>query len=247
MGKIGLIAIAVLASILTLKSPADAQAPVVVELFTSEGCSSCPPADALLVELSQQPVKNGTQLILLGEHVDYWNYIGWTDRFSSKQFSERQSEYAGALHASVYTPQMVIDGREQFVGNDAGDVRARIAAAAKMPKPAQVSLAWEGNGRLRVSVHSAEALKAQVLLAVTEDGLNTQVQKGENGGQTLHHAAVVRQLRMVGEVKDGGFEKTVELARQSEWKTPNLKVAVLVQDSGDKKIVGAGVVAYPHD
>ena len=88
------------------------QNPVVVELFTSEGCSSCPPADALLVQLSQQQAKDGTQLILMGEHVDYWNYIGWTDRFSAKQFSQRQSEYASALHAQVYTPQMVIDGQE---------------------------------------------------------------------------------------------------------------------------------------
>src|ERR1700677_5108543 len=119
---------------------------VVVELFTSEGCSSCPPADALLVKLSEQQAKDGSQLILMGEHVDYWNYIGWTDRFSSKQFSERQSEYASALHAQVFTPQMVIDGQDPFVGNNAADVNARIAAAAKKPKPAQVALGWEGNG-----------------------------------------------------------------------------------------------------
>src|ERR1700742_37635 len=86
-----------------------AQNPVVVELFTSEGCSSCPPADALLVKLSQQGVSNGAPLVLLGEHVDYWNYIGWTDRFSSGQFSQRQNDYGKALSANVYTPEMVID------------------------------------------------------------------------------------------------------------------------------------------
>src|SRR4051812_32784164 len=100
-----------LAALLGISVSTSAQNPVVVELFTSEGCSSCPPADALLLQLSQ---KNDGTLILLGEHVDYWNYIGWTDRFSSKQFSQRQAEYANALHASVYTPQMVIDGRAQF-------------------------------------------------------------------------------------------------------------------------------------
>ena len=247
MGRTGLIAFAIVTLILAIQAPATAQNPVVVELFTSEGCSSCPPADALLMQLSQQQAKDGTQLILMGEHVDYWNYIGWTDRFSAKQFSERQNEYASAVHAQVYTPQMVIDGQEPFVGNDAADVRARIAAAAKTAKPAQVSLAWEGNGRLRVVVHSAAAGKAHVLVAVTEDGLSTSVQKGENGGQTLHHAAVVRQLREVGEVKGGGFEKTVDVSRQKDWVVGNLKVAVLVQDSGSKKILGAGMIGYSHE
>jgi hypothetical protein len=241
-----LIAFAIVTLILAAQARVAAQNPVVVELFTSEGCSSCPPADALLVQLSQQQAKDGTQLILMGEHVDYWNYIGWTDRFSAKQFSQRQSEYASALHAQVYTPQMVIDGQEQFVGNDAADVRARIAAAGKTAKPAQVSLAWEGDGRLHVAVHSTASGKSQVLVAITEDGLSTSVQKGENGGRTLHHAAVVRQLREVGAVKDGGFEKTVDVSRQKDWMAANLKVAVLVQDSRSKKIVGAGLIAYPQ-
>jgi hypothetical protein len=233
--------------ILAAQAPAAAQNPVVVELFTSEGCSSCPPADALLVKLSEHPSKDGTPLILLGEHVDYWNYIGWTDRFSSKQFSERQSEYASALHAQVFTPQMLIDGQDPFVGNNAADVNARIAAAAKKPKPTQVALAWEGNSRLQVTVHAVDVKKADVLLAVTEDGLSTVVQKGENGGQTLHHAAVVRQLREIGSLKNGGFEKTLDVSRQSDWNAANLKVAVLIQDPSSKKILGAAVIACPHE
>jgi hypothetical protein len=247
MARITPIAFAIFALILAAEAPAAAQNPVVVELFTSEGCSSCPPADALLVKLSEQQAKDGTPLILMGEHVDYWNYIGWTDRFSSKQFSERQSEYASPLHARVYTPQMVIDGQDPFVGNNAADVNARIAAAAKRPKPAQVALAWEGNNRLQVTVQGAEVKKGNVLLAVTEDGLSTAVQKGENGGQTLHHAAVVRQLREIGSLKNGGFEKTLDVARQDDWNAANLKVAVLVQDPSSKKILGAGVIAYPHE
>jgi hypothetical protein len=230
--------------VLVAWASASAQNPVVVELFTSEGCSSCPPADALLVQLSQQKPADGTQVILLGEHVDYWNYIGWTDRFSAKQFSDRQSDYARALHAQVYTPQMVIDGHTQFVGNDAGQVRSSIAAAAKDAKPAQVSLAWEGNNRLRVSVTSSQPLKGKVLLAVTEDGLSTSVAKGENDGKTLHHAAVVRELHDIGEVKAGVFEKTVEVRRQGSWNAANLKVAVLVQDAKTDRIVGAGLVPY---
>ncbi len=138
------LAILIFLVVLSLASLAPAQTPVVVELFTSEGCSSCPPADALLVKLSQQGVSNGAPLMLLGEHVDYWNYIGWTDRFSSKQFSQRQSEYGRALSANVYTPEMVIDGDKQFVGSDASQAQREIAAAAKETKPAQVTLHWEG-------------------------------------------------------------------------------------------------------
>src|SRR5271167_4307531 len=101
---------------------ARAETPVVIDLFTSEGCSSCPPADALLVDLGRKSPPNGVKLILLGEHVDYWNYIGWTDRFSSAQFSQRQNSYATQLHlATVYTPQMVIDGHLQMVGNGAAE------------------------------------------------------------------------------------------------------------------------------
>jgi hypothetical protein len=234
----GLLALLILGTSLS----SSAQNPVVVELFTSEGCSSCPPADAVLLQLSQQ--KTGAPLILLGEHVDYWNYIGWTDRFSSKQFSERQGEYAKALHASVYTPQMVIDGRDPFVGNDAAEVQKRIAVAASAPMPAKVSLAWEGNGRLHVSVQAPERTKANLLLAITEDGLSTEVGKGENGGKTLHHAAVVRSLRPIGNIAGGKFEDTVEVTRQANWNPQKLKAAVLVQESGSMKIVGAGLVAF---
>jgi hypothetical protein len=222
-----------------------AQNPVVVELFTSEGCSSCPPADAVLLQLSQSGLK-GEEVILLGEHVDYWNYIGWTDRFSSKQFSQRQSEYASALRAEVYTPQMVIDGREQFVGNDAAEVASRIVAAAKRPMPGQVSLAWEGDRRLRVAVQSAPAVKAKVLLAITEDGLSTQVANGENGGKTLHHAAVVRSLQEIGELRDGKFESIVDVPVAAGWNRNQLKAIVLLQEPKTMKIVGAGQVRFPQ-
>jgi len=230
-----------LIAVLVLGVSLSAQNPVVVELFTSEGCSSCPPADALLLQLSQ---KNDSSLILLGEHVDYWNYIGWTDRFSSTQFSKRQSEYAQALHSSVYTPQMVIDGGEQFVGNDATELPKRVAAAASTQKLAKVSLAWEGGGKLRARVQAPPTVKANVLLATTEDGLSTDVGKGENGGKTLHHAAVVRSLRPIGKIAGGKYDGTVDVARQGDWNPQKLKVAVLVQEVGSMKIVGAGVVPF---
>jgi len=227
-----------------------AQNPVVVELFTSEGCSSCPPADEVLAELGRQPQKNGAELILLGEHVDYWNYIGWTDRFSSAQFSQRQSNYARDFRlASPYTPQMVIDGRVQFVGNNLDDVRQKIAGEGKQPKPAQVSLKWSGSDQLHVAVQSGSAGKAKILLAVTEDGLSTAVGSGENGGHTLHHTAVVRQLREFGSTDLGAgkdkFETTVDVQRNPAWNVAQLKLAVLVQDPATGRILGAGEIAYP--
>src|SRR5271167_2309213 len=155
-------------------SGSSAETPVVIELFTSEGCSSCPPADALLVDLSRKSPPNGTKLILLGEHVDYWNYIGWTDRFSSAQFSQRQNSYAKDFHlATVYTPQMVIDGRLELVGNDATEVYRSIGKAAAEPKPAQVSLRWEPQQKLHVAVQAPPGERPKVVLAITEDGLST--------------------------------------------------------------------------
>jgi hypothetical protein len=226
---------------------AQSQTPVVVELFTSEGCSSCPPADALLVDLSRKNELNGVDLILLGEHVDYWNYIGWTDRFSSAQFSQRQADYAKAFHlASVYTPQMVIDGRVEFSGSDTAEVNHNIEAAAKEPKPVHVSLQWVGNNRLQVTVQSPNATRAKVLLAVTENGLSTQVGKGENGGKTLHHAAVVRQLRELGSLDKSKFETSVNISPGKDWNPAELKVAVLVQDHENGKILGALEIGWQH-
>jgi len=227
---------------LAFSSAARAQAPIVVELFTSEGCSSCPPADAVLMKLDQQ---GGTNLILLGEHVDYWNYLGWTDRFSSSQFSHRQSNYARAFHiGGPYTPQMVIDGRAEFVGNDTERAHQEIAELSKQPESAKVALQWEGNTRLHVSVQSTD--RGKVLLAITEDGLSTQVGSGENGGTTLHHAAVVRQLRDLGNVDKGKFDSQVDIAGQSDWNPAQLRVIVLAQDPETLHILGALSVPYKH-
>lgn len=222
-----------------------AQTPVVVELFTSEGCSSCPPADALLVQLSQK-TPPGVELILLGEHVDYWNHDGWSDRFSSAQFTQRQNDYEGHLHVDgPYTPQMVIDGHLQFVGNNVAALQRNLELASAQPKAAQVSLQWEAGDHLKIAVQAPEKTHAHVFLAVTENGLTTAISGGENSGRTLRHAAVVRELRELGSVQNGAFEKTVEAAPHSGWNAANLKAAVLVQDSDDGPIVGAASLNYP--
>ena len=218
--------------------------PIVVELFTSEGCSSCPPADALLSKLSRARSADGAEILILGEHVDYWNQLGWKDRFSSAAFTQRQGNYARRFHLnSSYTPQMVIDGHAELVGNDENGVRRQLALAARSPKPANVELSWSGEDELHIAV-SGTAESGEVLLAITEDGLSTQVGGGENGGRTLQHNGVVRELRELGKLRQGQFSSAVKVARHPDWKAGNLRAVVFVQKSGPGDVAGAASLAF---
>lgn len=226
--------------------PAAAMQPVVVELFTSEGCSSCPPADALLGELSRQRIAGDAELIVLGEHVEYWNSPSWTDRFSSPIYTERQGDYVRQLHlATAYTPQMVIDGHLQTVGSDTAAVQRLIAEASSATKPAEVSLRFDASGRLQVGVEDSSQGHNRVLLAVTENALTTAVKGGENGGRVLKHSAVVREMRTLGKISNGKFETTLNLPAQSDWKKPDLRAIVLVQNPSSGLILGAASIPYP--
>jgi hypothetical protein len=222
-----------------LPSAFAAENPVVVELFTSEGCSSCPPADALLVKLSEMDGANGPEVIVLGEHVDYWNYIGWTDRFSSHDFTVRQQEYAQHFGlASAYTPQMVIDGQQQVLGSDARVVSQGIDAALKKGKPAKITVSSLGGNAYEVSVQGGSS-KGKVFLAVTEDALSTEVKGGENGGHTLHHAGVVRELRNIGSLSKGEYQGKVEVPVKKDWNPAKLKLVVFLQQGDSGPILGA--------
>ena len=217
--------------------------PVVVELFTSEGCSSCPPADRLLTELlDQQPVKNAL-IIGLSEHVDYWDHLGWKDPFSNHQFTERQSAYAAAGGTTdVYTPQMVVDGRESFVGSDRATALVAIARSAASPK-APVSVTWTSTSPhvLKVGVTGATPGMGAVLLAVVEDELRTSVRAGENAGGLLRHSAVARRLTEIGRTdRNGAFtHEGVRVDLAGSWRKPALHVVVLVQAGGSRRIVAA--------
>jgi len=219
--------------------------PILVELFTSEGCSSCPPADALLSKLGQSGAIGGAEVLILGEHVDYWNHLGWADRFSSAGFSQRQGEYAHRFKLdSSYTPQMVIDGHAELVGNDESGVRRQLTLAAHARKPAKVKLSWNKDDQLQVEIDGTSEGNGQVLLAITEDGLSTQVGKGENGGRTLQHSGVVRELREIGSLREGQFSAAVKTAPHPDWKPENLRAVVFVQKPGHGDIIGAASVAY---
>src|SRR5437016_3184651 len=207
------VAFGFLAGLVAAQASFAADVPVLAELFTSEGCSSCPPADALLIRLDRlQPVP-GAHVIVLSEHVDYWDQLGWRDPFSSPQFSKRQADYARILGSDVYTPQLVIDGRVQLNGSDAGSIRAAITRAAAKPKLLVhiVQATREGaEAVIHLSVPVLPSGKSGVWVAVADESDQSSVSKGENSGRNLEHVAVVRNLTQVGSVsKAAGFDQTV--------------------------------------
>ncbi len=218
---------------------ASTPSPVVVELFTSEGCSSCPPADRLLAEIEKQ---YGQNVIVLSEHVDYWDYIGWRDPFSTPEFSARQKRYEHNLggEAGVYTPQMVIDGRTGFVGNDGKRAQAEIRKATSRMK-APVTIEKRGD-QLVISTGALPA-NANVLLAITEGSLETDVRRGENAGRRLRHTGVVRQLNNLGKIDRGqSFSAEFNPKFDSVWKRSDLRAVVLVEDRSTHEILGAAVL-----
>jgi hypothetical protein len=227
-----------------------AAVPVIVELFTSEGCSSCPPADALLVRLEKEQPVPGAEILALEEHVDYWNDLGWADPFSSRGFTERQQRYSESLGSGgAYTPQMVVDGQYEFVGSRSDEARETIATAATRVR-AQVTIARtvgdsEGRADWVVDVHSlapASGDTPEVWLAVTETRLHSNVERGENAGRDLGHAAVVRQLIKLG-VADGrseeAFSGTTRINFRPDWEKENLRVVAFVQEKNSRHILGA--------
>lgn len=233
-----------------------ARSPVIVELFTSEGCSSCPPADRVLAQLAQEQSVDGAEVIALSEHVDYWNYIGWADPFSQASFSARQEAYAGVFRREqVYTPQMVVDGQAEFNGSNAARAReaiARLSQAAKaevrialVAAPAAKSVTEENSLRLKVEVSQPPAVTAgdvaEVLLAVTENNLASNVVRGENAGHRLAHVSVVRELRALGRIDPAAQAFTGETAVliPAEWKRADLRAVVLVQERAHRRILGA--------
>jgi hypothetical protein len=227
--------------------------PVLVELFTSEGCSSCPPADQLLAQLEQTQPIDGVEVIALSEHVDYWNRLGWTDPYSSPAFSLRQSEYARVFGVEdVYTPQMIVDGRAQFTGSNSTRARDAISNAAREPKATvQVKRGSEDTRKgaiaLDVSVSNLPAIgnDAEVLMAITESGLSSSVARGENKGRNLSHIAVVRKLMSLGKIdlnNGAGFTAKETVRIEKTWKRENLRAVVFVQERKSKQVRGVCAV-----
>ena len=209
---------------------------IIVELFTSQGCSSCPAADALLAVLDKDP-----NVVVMSEHVDYWNHLGWRDPYSSSAFSARQQRYARRFgQDGPYTPQMVVDGRLEFIGSDARAARLAIASAGKAPH-ISVQVSREGS-RITVTAPAlppeAKAKSADLWVALLRPEGSADVPRGENAGRTLRHVAIVRSLAKVGTAtRDGGVTHTFEAPAPEggEW-----RVAVFLQEPGQGRILGAG-------
>lgn len=232
---------------------ARARVPVVVELFTSEGCSSCPPADALLERMDETQPVEGVEVIALAQHVDYWNYLGWSDPFSSHELSERQGAYSRAFgRDGVYTPQMVVDGRAEFPGGDGGKALEAIAQAAREPKAevhltrADAQAKTDAPVRLSLTVEHIPKLSdgdaAEVLLAITEGGLASDVSRGENSGRKLKHVGVVRRLTKLGEFSAGTFSADTDVTFDKGWRRENLRAVVFLQERASRRVVGAASV-----
>lgn len=223
-------------------------APVLVELFTSEGCSSCPPADALLQTLVDNPPA-GVEIVALGQHVDYWDQLGWKDRFSSAAFTRRQQAYSFAFNnASSYTPQMVVDGRAELVGSDAGAARKAIERVMSLPHGSiRITTEPPAGDRVFVSVAAsglprAARDRADIMVAVTEDRLRSDVKRGENHGRLLAHAAVVRELKTIGEATGAESSARTEVTLAPDWQRANLKVVAFVQERTSRHVLGAASV-----
>lgn len=225
--------------------------PVVLELFTSEGCSSCPPADAFLAKLEEQQPIAGAEIIALEEHVDYWDHQGWIDPFSSAQWTQRQESYAAGFgDHGVYTPELVVNGRSGFVGSHESYAYRAIASAVAQPRT-RISLSLLKSERrdqahLKVEVEKLQGAEpgdvAEVWLAITENALHSAVLGGENSGHDLHHAAVLRWLHKAGTANANAaatFTGDAELKFDSAWKRTNLRVVAFVQEKRSRHILGA--------
>jgi hypothetical protein len=227
-------------------------APILVELFTSEGCSSCPPADALLARLIATQPMEGAEIVGLGQHVDYWDHLGWKDRFSSAELTNRQQLYQGRFGTeSIYTPQMVVDGRVELVGSDAGAARRAIERSMRSPHGV-VRIDFQEGEPQRVALHLtvsdlpplARGDRADIVVAITEDGLRTDVKRGENHGRALTHAAVVRHMAAIGQVADGmtSGSARVEIPLGAGWQRDRLRVVAFVQERRGRAILASASV-----
>ena len=217
--------------------------PVLVELFTSEGCSDCPPADALLAELDAKQFVPGAEAIVLSEHVTYWDHLGWRDPFSLDTATQRQESYVRRFAIdSAYTPQAVVDGSTQFVGSNGRAMLAAVAKAAATPK---LKLAIENarldHGAVKFGLRGDAMKKSRIIAVLAANETHSEVARGENAGRTLHHTAVLRALKeMDGSVVDGRpltlDAHDVQLNARTDGE---LRLVVFAMESGSGRVIAA--------
>jgi hypothetical protein len=228
------------------ESRAGPRVPVLVELFTSEGCSSCPPADDLLRRLIDEQPVDGVEVVALSEHVDYWNRQGWTDPFSSPLFSTRQQRYQRALRTEqIYTPQVIVNGRREAIGNEWPAVRSELTAAALEPRAVLHVTPVTAGDALHVTV-SIEGIpdaargKMRVMVALAENDLTVDVKRGENAQRRLRHSAVTRRLETAGNVNasDHSAQVNAQITIDQAWRRDQLRVLAFLQDAATERVWG---------
>jgi hypothetical protein len=228
-------------------APAPAAVPIVVELFTSEGCSSCPPADALLSRLAKEQPVPGVQIIPLGMHVTYWDRLGWKDPASLQSATDRQQHYGAEWGTDrIFTPQAVVDGREELVASDEAGLKRAISRAARQPHArvaftAAIEADWIVTTLAVSDVPPDVKEPLDVAFFITEDRVTSVVKRGENGGRTLHHDAIVRLAR-VWEQDPGA--RPVKLSIRDvrpEWARENLNAVAVLYGRKSWRIYGAAL------
>jgi hypothetical protein len=215
----------------------------VVELFTSEGCSSCPPADAALAEIVQQSATDHRPVYALAFHINYWDSLGWTDPFASEAFTDRQRQYVKLLKLDgPYTPQMIVNGTSEFVGSDRKTASHEIDSALATPAMGTLTLdlADASNAKIRATALPADTT---INIAVVEDDLQSQVRRGENGGRTLHHQHVVRWFNAVP--LPSSNELTIPIPKLANVNFDHASVIVFAQHNDDGHIINAASATFP--
>lgn len=220
-----------------------ARRPVLVELFTSEGCSSCPPADALLARLDANQFVDGARAIVLSEHVTSWDQQGWRDPFSLDVVTYRQQDYADQFKlSSPYTPQAVVDGTTQVLGSNESALTRAIAQATLSPKQ-EITIGnaqWSGN-EVYFAVHSAASPRAMLVAVLAEDETHSTVSSGENAGRTLHHVAVTRVLKKMDAGFADGRPLTLKLPSANKSKSTGnavpLRLIVFLADKHSGQVI----------
>lgn len=226
---------------------AKSRQPVLVELYTAEGCPVCPTADRNLTFLETEQPFGEANLITLALHVDYWNARSFRDEFSSPLFSRRQEIYRQIFRAgSIYTPQMIVDGQTQFPGTDLAKMQKAIGESAKTEK-GNIEIAADKNagGDINLSVKISDLPlheTSTIFLAVAEDNLAPRRSNGDGTGRKRTFTSVVRQLKSLGSIDAGQKNSDLETLLQpsSDWKLENLKLVVFVQENKSRKILGVG-------
>jgi hypothetical protein len=198
--------------------------PVVVELFTSQGCSSCPPADALIHAIANDPAMRG-RVIPLAFHVDYWDSLGWRDPFSSAEWTQRQARYARTMRLnSAYTPQAVVNGTREFVGSNAAAMSAALEKASNEKTRADITLTARREGTsLIATIHATVPANDDLLLAIVEDGVTMRIEHGENAGRTITNDAIVRKL-----IRVTSSQAAVRVPLDGAWR--DVSAVAFVQD-----------------